>query len=108
PRAPVGVCLNDSSCLDKIQITRPFRWVVTSPPYFGMRSYWSDQWLRNWFLGGPADVTYSQKRQVSHRGVEGFTVGLAQVWAAVAGKCMPGARLIVRFGTLPCLNQDPR
>lgn len=29
---------------------RRFTWVITSPPYFGMRTYRPDQWLRNWFL----------------------------------------------------------
>ena len=28
--------------------------VITSPPYYGMRTYIPDQWLRSWFLGGPA------------------------------------------------------
>ena len=26
--------------------------VITSPPYYGMRTYIQDQWLRHWFLGG--------------------------------------------------------
>jgi hypothetical protein len=34
------------------------RWIITSPPHYGMRTYLPDQWLRNWFLGGE-----------SHRGV---------------------------------------
>jgi hypothetical protein len=29
------------------------RLIVTSPPYYGLRSYVSDQWIRHWFLGGP-------------------------------------------------------
>ncbi|MFW5955411.1 MAG: DNA methyltransferase, partial [Rhodothermales bacterium] len=32
--------------------------VVTSPPYWQMRTYKPDQWLRLWFLGGPEDVEY--------------------------------------------------
>src|SRR5262245_39292813 len=32
---------------------RRFKWVITSPPYYGMRTYIPDQWLRYWFLGGP-------------------------------------------------------
>lgn len=28
--------------------------IVTSPPYYGLRTYISDQWLRSWFLGGAA------------------------------------------------------
>ena len=33
--------------------------VITSPPYYGMMTYVQDQWLRNWFLGGPPEVDYS-------------------------------------------------
>ncbi|MGE0543890.1 MAG: DNA modification methylase, partial [Dehalococcoidia bacterium] len=28
------------------------RGVITSPPYYGMRTYIPDQWLRSWFVGG--------------------------------------------------------
>src|SRR5262249_10845426 len=28
------------------------KWIVTSPPFYGMRTYVPDQWLRNWFMGG--------------------------------------------------------
>ena len=36
-------------------------WVITSPPYYGLRTYIPDQWLRHWFLGGPAKVEYSRE-----------------------------------------------
>ena len=39
-------------------------WFVTSPPYYGMRTYFPDQWLRLWFLGGEAHVEYGQQGQV--------------------------------------------
>jgi len=86
---------------------RRFSWVVTSPPYFGMRSYRPDQWLRNWFLGGSADVDYDQKGQLSHHS-ERFAGELAAVWRAVARRCIPGARLIVRFGYLPSIPVNAR
>jgi hypothetical protein len=38
------------------------RWVVTSPPYYGMRTYVADQWLRYWFLGGRPDPTLTVRR----------------------------------------------
>jgi hypothetical protein len=34
--------------------------VITSPPYYGMRTYIADQWLRNWFLGGRPEVPYRE------------------------------------------------
>lgn len=86
---------------------RRFSWVVTSPPYFGLRTYRPDQWLRNWFLGGPAVVDYAEKGQLPHH--EGsFARELAAVWKATARRCLPGARLIVRFGHLPSIPLDAR
>ena len=38
---------------------RQAKLIVTSPPYYGLRTYVSDQWLRNWFLGGADRVDYS-------------------------------------------------
>jgi hypothetical protein len=42
---------------------RDFTVVVTSPPYYGMKTYVEDQWLRNWLLGGPDHVVYAQSVQ---------------------------------------------
>ncbi len=86
---------------------RVFRWVITSPPYYGMRSYLPDQWLRNWFLGGPAGVSYSTEQQVPHSNEDDFVAGLAEVWRRSAAVCVAGARLIVRFGALPSVSKDP-
>ena len=83
-----------------------FAWIVTSPPYFGMRSYKPDQWLRLWFLGGPPTVTYDYDQQVRHRQAE-YVDDLAQVWKNVARVSRPRARLIVRFGCLPSSAVDP-
>jgi hypothetical protein len=52
---------------------RPFDWVVTSPPYYGMRTYIPDQWLRNWFVGGPSAVDYSNANQLHHGSPEDFS-----------------------------------
>jgi len=83
-----------------------FRWVVTSPPYFGMRFYRSDQWLRNWFLGGPDDVDYDVIAQLGAERLESYAQGLAQVWHEVAHRCASGAYLICRFGSLPSMAYD--
>jgi hypothetical protein len=80
-------------------------WIITSPPYPGMRTYLPDQWLRNWFLGGPADVDYHCPGQLPH-GVETFADGLADAWRAVASMAKSGARLVVRFGVLPSSDLD--
>lgn len=89
-------------------LDRTFQWVVTSPPYYGMRTYVPDQWLRHWFLGGPPAVQYDVPGQLPHKGLECFTRGLADVWGVVSAKCTLGAKLVVRFGALPSQRQDPR
>ncbi len=82
-----------------------FQWVITSPPYFGMRSYKSDQWLRNWFLGGVEDVDYERAGQLTHK-KELFVQDLAEVWQRIAKVCLPGAKLIIRFGSLSSESVD--
>ncbi|HLZ58798.1 MAG TPA: hypothetical protein VKR06_17800, partial [Ktedonosporobacter sp.] len=76
------------------------RWVITSPPYYGMNTYLPDQWLRSWFLGGPAQVDYSTQGQISHAGPEVFASQLGQVWHHVGGVCAAEAKMVVRFGAI--------
>lgn len=87
---------------------RRFSWVVTSPPYFGMRTYSPDQWLRNWFLGGPAAVDYSSPGSLPTTDEAAFVTALAEVWRSVAATCKPGARMAIRFGSLPSARRDHR
>lgn len=84
-----------------------FDLVITSPPYLGMRTYWPDQWLRNWFLGGPDHVEYARPEQITTQDAEPFCADLASVWSACAGACSRGARLIIRFGALPSYGTEP-
>ena len=74
------------------------RWVITSPPYYGLNTYIPDQWLRMWFLGGPPHVEYSMKDQLSHASPETFASQLRQVWHNAGSVCLPGAQLVIRFG----------
>ena len=77
-----------------------FKWVITSPPYYGMRTYIPDQWLRRWFLGGPSQVEYTNAGQVEHSSPEFFSAQLKQVWQNVGTCCLPDAQLIIRFGAI--------
>ncbi|MGI5233732.1 DNA methyltransferase [Actinoallomurus sp. CA-142502] len=87
---------------------RKFDLVVTSPPYYGMRTYVADQWLRSWFLGGPPEVPYSSSGQIARQpNQEAFIQALADVWDATARRCYQGARLAIRFGALPSARTDP-
>jgi hypothetical protein len=83
------------------RLRRRFSWVITSPPYPGMVTYRPDGWLRGWLLGGPTEPDYNREGQLGGSTGERFVSGLADVWAAVARRCAPRARLVVRFGALP-------
>lgn len=80
---------------------------VTSPPYFGMDSYVSDQWLRNWFLGGPDKPIYDRGGQLSQGTKADFAHALGKVWHAVAVRSNPGAKLAIRFGAISSRDSDP-
>ena len=82
-------------------------WVITSPPYYGLRTYQPDQWLRQWFLGGPAQTSYDVGPQLSHRSQDAFVEDLRSVWKNVAAFTTDDARLIVRFGAINDRPVDP-
>lgn len=82
--------------------------VITSPPYYGMRTYIQDQWLRMWFLGGETEIDYTTEDQICHSGQEAFVADLATVWKNVAKRCRKGAHLYVRFGVLPSVKSDAK
>ena len=77
-----------------------FAWIVTSPPYYGMRTYGPDQWLRAWFLGGPATVQYRSEDHLSHRSPTAFARDLGAVWRNVADVAREHARMVIRFGAI--------
>lgn len=81
---------------------------ITSPPYYGMKTYVEDQWLRNWFIGGPAVPDYGNVQQLRHTGHEIFVTDLAKVWKNVHNSSEDGAHLYIRFGSIPSVRSDPR
>jgi hypothetical protein len=81
---------------------------VTSPPYYGMTTYVEDQWLRNWFLGGPAEIDYGNDQQMSHASQDAFITDLATVWRNVLKASEDKAHLYVRFGAIPSVKSEPR
>ena len=80
------------------RISEKFDWIITSPPYYGIRTYLPDQWLRVWFLGGPPYVVYSNELQIQHSSQDSFVDQLRLVWRNIGQVCRPRARLVVRFG----------
>ena len=107
PVVPGDARLGDSTT-EIGRLRRRFSWVVTSPPYYGMRTYVPDQWLRGWFLGADPTVDYSVEGQLRQsQGLDTFVQDLSAVWRAAAGRCLPDANLVVRFGALPSVTGDP-
>lgn len=84
--------------------------VITSPPYYGMRTYVQDQWLRNWFLGGPAAIDYSAGPQLDHGGKSAFSTSLGKVWRNIANTTASSEALhmYVRFGIIPSAAVDAK
>jgi hypothetical protein len=75
--------------------------VVTSPPYYGMRTYVQDQWLRNWFLGGPSEIDYAAGPQLNHGGKDVFAKSLGSVWRNTSSISSDRLEMYVRFGIIP-------
>lgn len=102
------VRLGDARTLGVLDpVSTPFRWVITSPPYYGMRTYVADQWLRMWFLGGPADVDYRPGAQLSHASPGDFAADLRIVWRHAAAGSRDDAELAIRFGAIRDRAVDP-
>ncbi len=102
------VRLGDSRSGATLENPTRFSWVITSPPYYGMRTYTQDQWLRAWFLGGPPEVDYHHpKHQISHRSPEVFASELRLVWRNAASVSKASARLVCRFGGIHDRAADP-
>lgn len=84
------------------------RWIITSPPYYGMRTYIPDQWLRSWFLGAPEHVEYRPPAtEVEHTGVDHFARQLGLVWKNTARRSTTKTRLVIRFGGIHDRNAEP-
>lgn len=84
-----------------------FNWVITSPPYYGMRTYIPDQWLRNWFVGGPDVVDYTNRDQIVHSSPEEFAVDLSRVWRNTETVCADDAQMVIRFGGITDRRVNP-
>ncbi|MCA9465114.1 MAG: hypothetical protein KC643_06675 [Nitrospira sp.] len=81
--------------------------VITSPPYYGMKTYLPDQWLRNWFLGGMEEVQYHGFTQLRHSSPEDFVRDLSRVWSHLK-KRADGIDLYVRLGTISSVKSDAK
>lgn len=99
----VNTFLQIKGCLSEDVL---FDTVITSPPYHGMNTYIPDQWIRNWFVGGPDSVDYSTEGQTSGR-LSTFIDQLSTVWKNCSDVCRDKAHMFVRFGDIGQKNDDP-
>jgi hypothetical protein len=97
----------DPKALRPSQHNPLFQWVITSPPYYGMRTYIADQWLRHWFLGGPDHVDYCQGQQIAHSSPDAFVSQIRTVWHNAAKVCSLNAALVIRFGGIRDRDVEP-
>jgi len=72
--------------------------IVTSPPYLDTTHYREDQWLRLWFLGGPARPTRGSARDDRHTNNEKYWRFLTESWSGCAPLLASKAVLVVRIG----------
>ncbi|SMP59360.1 DNA methylase [Noviherbaspirillum suwonense] len=82
--------------------------IITSPPYYGMRTYVQDQWLRSWFLGGPSQVDYSAGPQLDHGSRNTFAKSLGAVWRNVGQSLSDTLHMYVRFGIIPSASVNAK
>ncbi|MDR3555893.1 MAG: DNA methyltransferase [Syntrophobacteraceae bacterium] len=108
PKIPYRILCKDSRSMDFSTLGAKFSYIITSPPYYGMRTYVPDQWLRNWFLGGPDKVTYGHTNQIVHSSPYDFAVQLGSIWKSLAKACVPGAKVMIRFGGIHDRKANPK
>ena len=72
--------------------------VITSPPYLDITDYHEDQWLRLWFLGGPARPISGQGKDDRHRRIEAYWQFLREAWMGVAPLLQDSAQIVIRIG----------
>lgn len=98
--------LRDSREANSGDLPSEFNWIVTSPPYLGMTTYSTDQWLRDWFLGGQETPNYLGNNKLGSGNAARLKSDLTSVWKNVSKLSVIGAHLIVRFGALPSRPYD--
>lgn len=100
------VCADSRKNAAYEQVTETIDLVITSPPYYGMKTYVQDQWLRNWFIGGREQVDYDMAEQLSHSSPEYFCKSLSEVWNNISNKASDDINLVIRFGGLRSRRND--
>jgi hypothetical protein len=80
--------------------------VVTSPPYLDITDYHEDQWLRLWFLGGPAKPITRQGKDDRHRVTVTYWQFLREAWKGMVPLLADSAQVVIRIGGTRLGQQD--
>lgn len=100
PKQKGQVVLGDArSAADLLEVHKgTVSLAVTSPPYLDTTDYAEDQWLRLWFLGGPARPTARLHKDDRHTRIDEYWAFLVEAWKGSAALFREEAYLVVRIG----------
>lgn len=100
PAVPARVELEDARNSGKVfaEFRSQVTLVVTSPPYLDTTDYAEDQWLRIWFLGGPAKPSRGASKDDRHKKVKDYWLFLKEVWKGCDSLLADGATIAIRIG----------
>lgn len=76
----------------------PAQCAITSPPYLDTTDFEEDQWLRGWFLGGPATPTKSGATDHRHRSTDRYWQMIADTWRTLGQIVDDRGHVVIRIG----------
>lgn len=106
PRNKGTVHLADMRSLPLKQL-EPARLLITSPPYLDTTSFEEDQWLRLWFLGGPAEPhrgRLSRDDRLYTR--DGYWDMISDLWRVAGSLVAEGGHVVIRIAGKGLTNDD--
>jgi len=107
PAGEAAVFRTDMRELDSMQVSFPgkIRCAITSPPYLNVTNFEEDQWLRLWFLGGPArPMKMRLSRDDRHVSPARYWSFIGDMWRSFSLVLARNAQIVLRLGAR---NEDP-
>lgn len=84
----------------RAELPKTIRLAITSPPYLDVTNFEEDQWLRLWFLGGPAHPTVNRlSRDDRHTTAGRYWQFIADMWRSLGGVLSTKANVVIRMGS---------
>lgn len=80
------------------ELKRKVSLIVTSPPYLDTTNFREDQWLRLWFLGGPARPMKAGPSDDRHGSPSNYWRFLREAWSGISPLLCKEAHLVIRMG----------